>query len=249
MKRISVAIVFLLAAAPGSAQQKLLIAAASDLRFALDSLISVFHHHAENAKVVVSYGSSGKLTEQILQGAPFDILLAADIAFPKILEKNKKSGSAIYAYGKGHLVVWTLKSDLIEGDMNALANPAVARVAIANPQHAPYGQRAIEALTYYGLLERVNPKLVYGENVSQTAQFVSSGAADIGIVALSFVRSTALANTGSYFVIPEKSHKPLIQGAVITQSGKNNPLAYAFFHFLGEERAISILEHFGFEKP
>lgn len=240
--------VFLLAITPcfSNAQSKLLIAAASDLKFTLDSVIHVFSK-TNNGKIDVTYGSSGKLTEQIINGAPFDMFFSADILYPERLKQQKKTSSEIYHYATGRLVIWSKKIDPSKNGMQSLADPVIKKIAIANPLHAPYGKRAVESLKFYKLFESLSTKLVYGENISQTAQFASTGAADIGIVALSLALSPNMKNEGGkYFMIPEESHQPLIQGAAITIHGKDNSLATTFFEFIKSKEAIEIFSHYGF---
>lgn len=239
----------LLSATVAKSQQKILVAAASDLRFALDSLKSAFESTNEG-QVEISYGSSGKLTEQIIHGAPFDIFFSADVAYPEQLEKEHQTASPVYRYAKGRIVLWSKRLDPNAEKIRAVLDPSVVKIAIANPTHAPYGKRAVEALEHYKLWEMARPRLVYGENISQTAQFITTGAADIGFIALSLALSPAMQKDGGkYYLIPEESHEPLIQGAVITQHGKEKRLANAFFNFVRTDRAISILTHFGFTKP
>ena len=230
------------------AQDRVIVAAASDLKFALDSVIEVFSLH-HPTKVDVTYGSSGKLSEQIRNGAPFDLFFSADLSYPEALKKEGKLASDIYPYAKGRIVVWSKKVDPNKTQMQSLLMSNIRKLAIANPQHAPYGKRAVESLEYYKLHQRLKPKLVYGENISQTAQFVSSGAADIGIIALSLALSPNMKGHGKYFLIPEESHSPLIQGAVITSHGKNNTTASKLFLFLKSQKAIDILDHYGFKRP
>lgn len=229
-------------------ERKILIAAASDLKFALDSVIVAFNRTNKGA-VDVSYGSSGKLYEQIANGAPFHIFFSADIGYPRQLKEKGFASSEIYPYGIGRLVLWSKKLDPAVEGLNALLSPSIRHVAIANPAHAPYGKRAQEAMTHYKVLDAVKSKLVFGENISQTAQFVTSGAADIGIVALSLALSPNMQKEGGkYYLIPETSHQPLEQGVVITRNGDGNTLAKAFMEFVKSETAQSILNHFGFVK-
>jgi molybdate transport system substrate-binding protein len=134
--------------------------------------------------------------------------------------------------------------------MQTLLDPSITRIAIANPQHAPYGKRAVECLNYFGMMDVVRPKLVYGQNIAQTAQFVTSGAADIGIIALSIARSAGMQQSGGrYYLIPAESHEPLVQGAVITRHGGGNKLASAFFDYVKSDAAAAILSHYGFSNP
>jgi molybdate transport system substrate-binding protein len=242
------AIILLLACYAAPAQDKILVAAASDLRFALDSAISKFGLAHDGKVVEVTYGSSGKLSEQIMNGAPFDLFFSADISYPEVLKKNGKAASEIYQYGKGRIVVWSKRTDPAKHEIRSLLDPSVKKIAIANPQHAPYGKRALESIEYYKL--NVNDKLVYGENISQTAQFISTGAADIGIIALSLALSPNMKKeNGKYFLIPETSHQPLIQGAIITVSGRDKKLASEFFEYMKSDSAKAILKYFGFSQP
>lgn len=230
-------------------QGKIRIAAASDLRFALDSVVQVYEK-THPGKVEVTYGSSGKLSEQIINGAPFHILFSADVAYPEYLANAKQTSSEIYRYAKGRIVVWSKKLDPTMKGLMTLMDSRVQKVAIANPKHAPYGKRAMESFEYYKIMSNVKEKLVYGENVSQAAQFTTTGAADAGVIALSLALSPNMQKeNGKYVLIPEAAHTPLLQAAVITRYGKKQKLATEFFAFIKSEQAISILKHYGFTRP
>jgi len=150
----------------------------------------------------------------------------------------------------GRLVLWSKRHDIDRLGRDAFRQPWVKKIAIANPDHAPYGKRAVETLTHYGLYEGVRNKLVLGENISQAAQFVSSGAADLGLIALSLALAPAMKKFNrSNYLIPEESHSPLIQGAVITRYGGDSEEAAAFMAFLQSETAIGIFREFGFSQP
>jgi molybdate transport system substrate-binding protein len=249
--KFSILCIAMMIASHGQAQTaaKILVAAASDLKFALDSVATLFKK-SHPGTVDITYGSSGKLFAQISNSAPFDIFFSADITYPQQLKEKQLTLSEIYIYGKGRIVLWSKKIDPKKDGMNTLLSPTISKIAIANPQHAPYGKRAEEALAYYKLTARVKPKLVYGENISQTAQFVTSGAADAGIVALSLAVSPNMKKeNGAYFIIPEESHKPLEQGAVITKHAQGNDYATAFLDYMKSDAADAILRHFGFTKP
>jgi molybdate transport system substrate-binding protein len=229
--------------------EKILIAAASDLKFALDSVVSAFKK-LDGRQVTVTYGSSGKLYEQISHGAPFDLYFSADISYPNLLKEKGLVASDVYPYGIGRIVLWSKKLDPTKAGMKTLLAPFIRKVAIANPNHAPYGQRAQEAMGYYQVYDAVKDKLVLGENISQTAQFVTTGAADIGIVALSLAMSPTVKQLGgTYYLIPDTSHASLLQGAVITQRAARNDLAKRFFDFVKSKEANAILAYFGFTKP
>lgn len=227
--------------------QKVSIAAASDLKFALDSVISVFQKQYSSQKIEVIYGSSGKFFEQIQYDAPFDLYFSADVSYPQKLKEEGFAISEVKIYGIGRIVIWSKKLDPNIKKMNSLLNTNLNKIAIANPDHAPYGERAQESMIYYKIYERVKNKFVLGENISQAAQFVQLGAADIGIVALSIALSPNMQKEGGkYYVIPEESHKPLEQGYVILKHAKNNPDVVKFYDFMATPKAVAILAHFGF---
>lgn len=227
--------------------QKVSVAAASDLKFAMDSIISVYQKQHPSEKIQVTYGSSGKFFEQIQYDAPFDLYFSADVSYPKKLKAQGLTVSEVKIYGIGRIVVWSKKIDPTIEKMNALLNPKLNKIAIANPDHAPYGEKAKESMQYYKIYDQLKNKFVYGENISQTAQFVQLGAADIGIVALSLALSPTMKKaSGNYYVIPEKSHQPLEQGYVILKHAKNNTNAFKFYNFIASPAAIAILTHFGF---
>lgn len=252
MKKLAFLIACTLAASGLHAQSHhILIAAASDLKFALDSVIASFRKSNPVADIDVTYGSSGKLYEQISQTAPFDLYFSADIEYPMNLQKKGITGSDVFHYGRGRIVIWSRKTDPNTLGIKSLEDKSIVKIAIANPGHAPYGRRAEEALKHYNLYESLKSKLVFGENISQTAQFVTTGAADIGIVALSLAMSpTMKKQNGRYYLIPETSHKPLDQGFVILKRAEKNPLALKFKDFVRSEDARKIMRYFGFaEKP
>lgn len=249
MEKLSLLLLTLLLVAVNCFAQrsgKILIAAASDLKFALDSIVYTFKSEHPDGQADVTYGSSGKLTEQIINGAPFDIFFSADISYPEKLQEKKLTISQVNLYGIGRLVVWSKKIDPTVNGIQSLLDSRVNKIAIANPAHAPYGKRAEEALKYYNM-ENVRNKIVLGENISQTAQFITSGAADIGIIAMSLALSPAMKKeNGKYYILPQNSHKPLQQGFVILKNAENNKLAAAFAQFMTTSKAKQILSHFGF---
>jgi molybdate transport system substrate-binding protein len=227
--------------------QKVSIAAASDLKFALDSVVSIFQKQYPDNKIEVTYGSSGKFLEQIQYDAPFDLYFSADVSYPQKLKAHGLTISDVKIYGIGRIVIWSKKIDPNIEKMNSLLNPNLNKIAIANPEHAPYGEKAKESMIYYKVYDKVKSKFVYGENISQTAQFVQLGAADIGIVALSLALSpNMMKEGGKYYVIPEESHKPLDQGYVILKHAKNNSDALKFYDFMATPKAVAVLTHFGF---
>jgi len=228
----------------------LAIAAASDLRFALEELVQAWRAAHHDARIEVIYGSSGKLATQIRNGAPFDVFLCADREFADALHRDGFAAAAPRVYAVGHLVAWSADASLGRLPLADLVrHPRVQRFAIANPKHAPYGRRAMEALRSQGLWEAAQAKLVLGENVAQAAQFVETGAAQAGIVALSLLLAPALAGKGAYTRVPEAWHRPLEQSMVVTRRAAENPLANAFVNHLESPTARATLARYGFALP
>jgi len=230
---------------PAWANNKLTIAAASDLRYALDDLVAEFRQRAPDATIDVIYGSSGKMTSQIMHGAPYDLFFSADIRYPQKLFEAGLTTSEPVPYARGRIVLWSTKLDASELSLEDLPELDLQRIAIAQPSHAPYGARAKEALISAGVWDAVKPKLVYGENIAHTAQMVQSGAADIGVIALSLALFPELANNG-HFLIDEDRHQPLIQGYVTTERAADHALAQRLRDYLQTEQAHAILEQYGF---
>jgi molybdate transport system substrate-binding protein len=231
---------------------RLAIAAASDLRYALDEIVEAFEAD-HRAAVTVSYGSSGTFYAQLQHGAPFDLFLSADIAYPRELARRGLTvpGSE-FSYANGRIVVWVPAASPVAVEalgLQALVQPGVERVAIANPQHAPYGRAAEAALRTAGLLDAVKPKLVLGENISQTLQFVHSGGADAGVVALSLVLAPPVVQAGRYWLVPAEWHPPIEQSGTIMRSVADIGTARAFRAFMVGDAARAILERYGFVLP
>lgn len=250
MKRISLLFVIgtLLLTATAHAE-KITVAAAADLKFAMDEIVAGFQKGKPGNEVQVVYGSSGKFQTQIQQGAPYDLFFSADIAFPRELAKAGMAASDVRPYAIGRIVIWSADRDATRMTLASLADPKIAKVAIANPKHAPYGKRAEEALRSAGLWDKVQPKLVFGENIAQAAQYVQSGTAQAGIIALSLAVNPELAKKGGYALIPENLHNPLEQGFVITKLGANKPLAKQFAEYMEAKQARSIMTKYGFVLP
>ncbi len=229
---------------------RLTIAAASDLRFALDEALLPFRSAQREATIDVVYGASGKLATQLRNGAPFDVFLSADIAFARELHEAGLAAGAPRVYAIGRLAAWSADAVLGRLPLAALVrDPRVKRFAIANPEHAPYGQRAMQALRAQGLQADAAPKLVLGDNVAQAATFIDSGAAQAGLVAHSLVLSPALAGKGAWTLIPQQWHTPLEQALVVTRRAADNPLAAAFVRHLEAPPTRELLRRYGFALP
>lgn len=200
-KRVAVACLSLIPLDPALAES-LTIAAAADLKYAMAEVVKHYAATRPNDKVEVIYGSFGKFYTQIVNGAPFDMYFSADIAYPKKLEAEGLTVGTTKPYAAGRIVLWSLKPELAKTALKDFPRAAIRKFAIANPQHAPYGLRAQEALQHQGVWDAMKPKLVMGENIAHTAQFVDSGAADAGIVALALVLSPTLQGKGAWTLIP-----------------------------------------------
>jgi len=246
-----VAVVCVLLACRLAAAQSLTVAAASDLQTVLPALVATFEKET-GRKVSLTFGSSGNFSTQIENGAPFDVFLSADIDYPRRLERaGLTERGTLYEYATGHLVLWTRQDsgiDIRQG-LSVLTDARIRRIAIASPDHAPYGRAAVAALRHDGLYERVQAKFVIGENISQTAQFAQTGSADVGLIALSVALSPALTSSGSYVEIPESLHPPIEQAAVVLASSRLKPLARQFVDYLKKPESLTILKSYGFAVP
>lgn len=246
MKRITYLIAFLISM---TAQAQIVkIAAAADLRYALDEVVKAYKKNNSGATIEVIYGSSGNAFTQISNGAPYDIFFSADILYPQKLKEAGLTLTDPKLYAIGRIVLWSSTVDVSKG-LSVLAEKPNIKIAIANPEHAPYGQRSVEALKFYKLYEKVEKQLIYGENISQAAQFCLTGNADAGLIALSLVQSPSMSNQGKYFLIDEKSHQPLDQAYVILKRAKENMLALSFAEFVSSRPARVIFEKYGFTLP
>jgi molybdate transport system substrate-binding protein len=229
----------------------LVVAAASDLVYCIDALSAAFRKDTPGADVKVSTGASGNFFAQIKRGAPFDVFMSADMDYPrKLAQEGAADLASLTPYAIGRLAVWTLDARLDPSQgMRVFSDARLTRVAIANPDVAPYGRAARAALMHHGVWPQVQGKLVTGDNVAQAAQFVQTGNAQIGIVSLATVLSPRNKDVGRYYVVPQDGLAPLEQGVVVTQQGKANPLAARFVRFLQTQAARDILQRSGFGLP
>jgi molybdate transport system substrate-binding protein len=232
-------------------QREVRVAAAADLKFAMGEVAAEFKK-ATGTEVSATFGSSGNFFARLQNGAPFDVFFSADIAYPRKLESaGRTEPGTLYSYAVGRIVIWMppdSQVDLQNLGWKALQDSSVQKIAIANPEHAPYGKAAVAALSKAGLYEEVKPKLVLGENISQAAQFVQSGNAQAGIVALSLAISPAM-KAGKSWEIPADMHPPIEQAAIVMKDAKNKDQAKAFLEFMKSEPARKILQKYGFTVP
>jgi len=228
------------------------IAAASDLNFALKEIVAEFEKQTGNT-VKLSLGSSGNFFAQVSNGAPFDLYFSADISYPKKLEEDGLAEpGTLYRYAVGRIVLWVPKGSPINVGalgIKALQHPSVKKIAIANPKHAPYGRAAVAAMEHFKVYDAVKDKLVLGENISQTAQFVQTGGADIGVIALSLASAPAMKETGTYWEVPLEAYPRLEQGAVVLKAAKDVKTARTFLEFIKGPEGAAVLKRYGFFLP
>lgn len=237
---------------PAAAPARVRVAAASDLKFALDDLLVAFRAARPDVEVEAVYGSSGNFYAQLSHRAPFDLFLSADVDLARRLADAGLSDGPPFPYAYGRLAVWAPRASPLDVEalgLRAAAAPGVRAVAIANPQHAPYGRAAEEALRAAALLEAVAPRLVLGDNVAQTAQFVDSGSADVGIIALSLALAPGLRDRGKHGVVPEDAHAPLAQGGVVLRWAQDPAAARDLAAFLTGAAGRDLLARYGFGLP
>ena len=251
--RVVIAIVLaILAWNPGQGNAgEITIAAAADLTFAFKDLTAQFQQQTGNS-VKLSYGSSGNFFSQIQSGAPYDLFFSADVDYPKKLEAaGLTEAGTLYEYATGKLVLWVPTAstlDLKRG-LAVLTDASIRKIAIANPQHAPYGRAAVAAMQHAGIYDQVKTKLVLGENISQAAQFVESGNADIGVLALSLAVAPAMKEKGRYVEVPAEDYPAIIQAAVILKSSHDKETAQAFLKFIKAPASLALMSQYGFTVP
>lgn len=236
---------------PPAWASELKIAAASDLNFAFKDLVTEFEKKTGD-RVKLTLGSSGNFYSQIENGAPFDLYFSADIRYPqKLVEGGHGIADSLYKYAVGRIVLWVPTGSTVSIDkgFESLVGPSVRKVSIANPKHAPYGRAAVAALEHFKLYDTVKNKLVMGENISQAAQFVESGASDAGIIALSLAMAPTMKSAGKYWEVPAEAHPPIEQGAVILKRSINQEKAREFLKFLQGSEGQEIMRRYGFLLP
>jgi molybdate transport system substrate-binding protein len=231
--------------------QEITVAAAADMSAALPQLVDAYAKKTGNA-VKLSIGASGNLTNQVRNGAPFDVFFSADEQYPRqLIAEGQALRDTLYRYAVGRLVLWVpgdSRLDLPKLGMKALLDPAVKKISIANPATAPYGRAAEAALRHFGIYDQVSSRLVVGENVSQAAQFVESGNAQAGLIALSHAMAPAMKDKGRYWTVPLDAYPTLNQAAVVLSKSKQPAAARKFLDFLRTPEAASLLAGYGFTR-
>jgi len=231
-----------------AAQSKLTVAAAANVQFVLNELAKDFDN-ATGIKTDIILNSSGKLTAQIKEGAPYDVFVSADMKYPQELFKSGYAVDSPKVYAKGLLVLWTTQTGIKPAaDLSVLTSDAIKKIAIANPQTAPYGEASVEAMNYYHVYDKIKDKLVYGESISQANQYIISGSANIGFTAKSIVLADEMKGKGTWVDLDRKSYRPIEQGAVILKHGDetNKELSKKFYDYLYSKKAKTILKKYGY---
>lgn len=244
-------VLFLVASVSFGCAQTITVAAASDLQFAFQDVAARFEK-SSGKQVKLIFGSSGNFFAQIQNGAPFDLFFSADVDYAKKLAAaGLAEPGTLYEYATGKIVLWAPQQSPVDlkSGLQVLRDPAIKKIAIANPEHAPYGRAAVAALRHEKLYDQVAGKFVLGENISQTATFVVSGSADIGIVALSLALAPALKDKGRYAEIPSEDYPPIEQAAVILKSSQQKETARAFLVFVKSSEILNLLKTYGFAVP
>ncbi len=227
------------------------VAAAADLTFAFQDAAVKFHKATGDTIRLVS-GSSGNFFAQIRNGAPYDLFFSADLEYPRKLEAaGLAEPDSLYEYAAGRIVIWVPSASplALRRGLPVLLDPRVRRIAIANPQHAPYGRAAAAAMRRAGIYDQLRDKLVLGENISQAAQFAASGNADAGIIALSLALAPALESRGRFVEVPPADYPPILQAAVIVRSSRHKDAARRFIAFLKGREGMALMESYGFTPP
>ncbi len=249
LRELAASLVFMVACAAG---QEITVAAAADMNAVLPELAARYTKQTGRA-VKLSFGSSGNLTNQIRNGAPFDVFFSADEEYPRQLVADGLAvRDSLYRYAIGRLVLWVPSEstlDLQKLGMTALLDPSVKKCSIANPQHAPYGRAAEAALRHFGIYDQVAAKLVLGENVAQAAQFVESGNAQAGLIAFSHALAPAMKDKGRYWTVPLDSYPTLNQAVVVLSQSKRQDAAQEFLKFVRSSESVSLLKSYGFSSP
>ncbi len=248
-KALTVGLLLFVLCLPALAEE-IKVAAAADLQFALKDIAARYEKQTGNM-VKLTFGSSGNFFSQIQNGAPFDVFFSADLEYPKKLEAaGQAEPGTLYQYATGRIVLWVRndsKLDLTKG-LSVLLDPSIQKIAIANPQHAPYGRPAVAALEHEKLYEKLKDKMVLGENISQAAQFVESGSADVGVIALSLAVASAMKVEGRYVEISPDFYPPLQQGCIVLASSKKKGAAKNFVEFMKKPEIVELLKRSGFGK-
>jgi len=244
MKKIVIALAALIISVSMSAQV-IRVAAAANLKFVLEEIKAQYKKENPKSRVDIVFGASGGLVQQILNGANFDFFMAADKDFPVKLKEKGATLGAIKTYAYGKLVMWSSSVDVSKGTA-ILTSASVKKIAIANPQTAPYGERSVEFLKKKGLLDALKSKIVYADNISQAAQFAFSGNAEIGFTAMSLVLAPDMKDAGKYYEVPASEYTPIDQACILIKKKQFNPSAAKFMKYVLDPKLKPIWEKYGY---
>jgi molybdate transport system substrate-binding protein len=245
-----VTLLMMLLTSTAEAADSITVAVAANVKYVFDDLANAFTKET-GVTVTSVVSSSGKLTAQIKSGAPYDVFLSADMQYPLLLQKEGLAVVAPKVYANGALVLWTNKQIDISKGVAVLADANITKVAIANPKLAPYGRETLRVLDYYKLKASVEPKLVYGESISQVNQYIDTKTVDVGFTAKSVVVSPELKGKGAWVELPTQSYEPIAQGMVILKYGADNhgDAARKFYGFILSKQAREIFSQYGYTLP
>ncbi|MGE4510916.1 MAG: molybdate ABC transporter substrate-binding protein [Sulfurimonadaceae bacterium] len=227
--------------------ESLVVFAASSTKLAMQEIVKDFEKEQPDTKIDIYFSATGKAFAQFSHGFKYDIFLAADTQYPQSIVKNGDALGDITVYAYGSVALYSKNKELIKEGVEVLKTDKVKKISIANPRLAPYGVAAVEIMQNYGLNESVSKKIVQGDNISQSVQFVDSGAADVGFVAFSLIKQSA--QEGEYMLIDQVKYKPLQQAFVLTKHAKDKPAAQMFAKFLTSKKAQDAFEKYGFSTP
>jgi molybdate transport system substrate-binding protein len=239
-------------AADEKGSKEITVAAAADLSVALKEIAANYEKQT-GVQVKLSFAASGALTQQIQNGAPFDLFFSADLEYPRqLVAEGDADGASLYRYAVGTLVLWVPSAsplDPANQGIKVLQDPSVKKIAIANPQHAPYGRAAVAALRHFGVYDRVQDRLVIGENVSQAAQFVESGNAQVGFIALAHAVPLAMRGEGKFWKVPAEAYPAMDQGVVVVTRSQHKRDAAGFVEYIKTKDAGDVFRRYGFTVP
>jgi len=239
-------IILIMAAGVSLQAQTVKVAAAANLRYILDEIKIKYAIVNPKSDIIINLGSSGSLVQQITNGADFDVFMSADKAFPDKLKAQGIVSGEVKTYAFGKLVIWSNTIDVSKG-IDILTDKSVNRIAIAKPELAPYGERAVQCLKYYNLFDKLKNKIVYADNIAQAAQFAQTGNAEIGFLALALALAPDM--KGTYFLLDSKSYKPVEQSMVLIKGWQSNPEAARFMKFVLSAECKPVFEKYGFIIP
>ena len=246
MKRIFILLALIISL--GLHAQTVRVAAAGNLRYILDDIKELYTKKSPSVKVEVVLSASGALYQQIINGANYDFFMAADKSFPDKLKEQGVANGDVKVYGYGKLVLYSNSLDVSKG-VEMLTEKSVSRIAIAKPEVAPYGERAMQCLTYYGMFDKVKAKIIYADNIATAAQYATTGNTEVGFLALALVLAPEMKGKGKYVELDPKSYKPVEQACVLLKTWEKNPEASKFMKFVLSAECKPVFEKYGFIVP